>query len=202
MQRWKTAVPMLLLCLLLSACSRTENRMQEALNFRTQLLAASQCSFTAELTAQGEQEVFSCTLDCVLRPDGSARVTVLEPEEIAGISAEVSQEGTRVIFDGLELDCGDLRGSVTPLGAPGLLQAAWTGGYIAAAGREEERTLVRCLLGSGREERQVETWLDGDGTPVLCEIVEDGQLVLSCVLRDWSLDPAEAMSPETAVPAA
>ncbi len=165
--------------------------MQEALHFRTRLLEASRCSFTAELTAQGEDEVFACTLDCVLHPDGTATVTVVEPAEIAGISATVSQEGTKVVFDGLELDCGDLSGSVTPVGAPGLLHAAWTGGYIAAAGREDGRTLTRYLLGSGREERQVDVWFDDSGTPMDCEIVEAGRVVVSCCLRDWSLDSTE-----------
>jgi len=190
-QRWKTAVPMLLLCLLLSACSGTEDRMQEALHFRTDLLEASECSFTAEITAQGDSEVFECTLDCVVHQDGTATVTVVEPEEIAGISATVSKEGTRVVFDGLELDCGDLRGSVTPVGAPGLLHAAWTGGYIAAAGSEDGTTMTRYLLGSGDAERQVNTWFTTDGRPALCEVFENGQLVLDCQLSSWNLTSTE-----------
>ena len=161
--------------------------MQEALHFRTDLLEASECGFTAELTAQGETEVFECTLDCVVHQDGTATVTVVEPAEIAGISATVSQEGTKLVFDGLELDCGDLRGSVTPVGAPGLLYAAWSSGYIAASGSEDEMTLTRYLLGSGQEERQIDTWFDGDGTPLRCEVTEQGQLTLSCQLRDWRL---------------
>ena len=187
MQRWKTAVPMLLLCLLLCACSGTEDRMQEALNFRTGLLEAEQCAFTADITAQGEEEVFQCTLDCVVHKDGTATVTVVKPEEVAGITATVSQEGTKVLFDSVQLDCGDLSGSISPIGTPALLYAAWTGGYIAASGSEEGTTLTRYLLSSGQEERQVETLFDVAGTPVACEVIEDGSVVLSCKLSNWSM---------------
>lgn len=172
--------------------------MQEALHFRTDLLEAAECAFTAEITAQGETEVFECTLDCVVHQDGTATVTVVKPEEIAGISATVSQEGTKVVFDGLELDCGDLRGSVTPIGAPGLFHAAWTGGYIAASGSDDGTTLTRFLLGSGREERQVDTWFDAAGTPVSGEIFEEGRLVLSCRIHDWSLISTETAHVDTA----
>ena len=80
---------MMMLCLLLSACGGTESRMQEALQFRTALLGAPACSFTLELTAQGENEAFACTLACAVSQDGTTEVTVLSPEEIAGVSAAV-----------------------------------------------------------------------------------------------------------------
>ena len=161
--------------------------MQEALHFRTDLLEAAECGFTAQITAQGESEVFECRLDCVVHQDGTATVTVIEPTEIAGISATVSREGTKIVFDGLELDCGDLLGSVSPVGTPALLHAAWTKGYIAASGAEDGATLTRYLLGSGDAERQVDTWFASDRTPTLCEVVEDGRVVISCQLQDWSL---------------
>lgn len=190
---------MMMLCLLLSACGGTESRMQEALQFRTALLGAPACSFTLELTAQGENEAFACTLACAVSQDGTTEVTVLSPEEIAGVSAAVGDGGAAVRYEGVRLDFGELSGSVTPVGAPGLLYAAWTGGYIAAAGQEDDATLTRYLLGSGSDERQVDTWFDATGAPVACEVVEGGVTVLQCRITDWRLETAsDAISPDFA----
>ena len=88
---------------------------------------------------------------------------------------------------------------MTPVGAPGLLYAAWTGGYIAAAGQEDDATLTRYLLGSGSDERQVDTWFDAAGIPVACEVVEGGVTVLQCRITDWRLGTAsDAISPDFA----
>lgn len=165
--------------------------MQEALHFRTSLLQAQCCGFTAELTAQGETEVYSCTLGCEADEQGLVTVTVIEPEEIAGVTAVVGREGAEVSYDGLRLSFGQLGGATTPMGAPGLLYAAWTGGYIAASGSEDGLTLTRYLLGTGSSERQVDTWFDAGGTPVACDVSENGVVVLSCRLRDWRLGTAE-----------
>lgn len=190
---------MMMLCLLLSACGGTESRMQEALQFRTALLGAPACSFTLELTAQGENEAFACTLACAVSQDGITEVTVQSPEEIAGVSAAVGDGGTEVRYEGVRLDFGEPSGSVTPVGAPGLLYAAWTGGYIAAAGQEDDATLTRYLLGSGSDERQVDTWFDAAGIPVACEVVEGGVTVLQCRITDWRLETAsDAISPDFA----
>lgn len=173
--------------------------MQEALHFRTSLLQAQRCGFTAELTAQGETETYSCTLGCEADGQGQVTVTVIEPEEIAGVTAVVSREGTEVSYDGLRLSFGQLCGTTTPVGAPGLLYAAWTGGYIAAAGQEDDATLTRYLLGSGSDERQVDTWFDAAGIPVACEVVEGGVTVLQCRITDWRLETAsDAISPDFA----
>lgn len=199
MQRWKTAVPMILLCLLLSACGGTQTRMQEALQFRTDLLAAQGCSFEAELTAQGETEVFECTLRCSLSPDGTARAEVLAPEEIAGVTATITNHGMQIDYDGVRVDCGQLNGSVSPIGMPSLLYAAWTGGYIATAGSEEQRMMARYLMDSGSAEKQISTWFSADGTPESCEVVENGVVVLQCRLRDFSFgDSNPVISAENA----
>ena len=92
-----------------------------------------------------------------------------------------------------------LSGIEPPGGAPGLLYAAWTGGYIAAAGQEDDATLTRYLLGSGSDERQVDTWFDATGIPVACEVVEGGVTVLQCRITDGRLETAsDAISPDFA----
>lgn len=178
------------LCLLLSGCAGQEadRRMQEALDLRTDLMASEGCSFKASVSADYGERVYTFSLDCTYVPEQEARLTVTQPEEIAGISAAVSADGTVVTFDGVELAFGELaNGRVAPMALPWLLGSAWSSGYISSAGADGETVLVTYLMGYGEDEVTVETWLDTTGVPVRCEVIHDGRRYLTVALEDFQL---------------
>lgn len=131
----------LLLCafpILLSACS-AKSPAQPPLTFRTALLQAGGCTFTAAITADYGETAASFTLDCAFSPETGASVTVTEPESIAGIQAQVKNTAASVSYDGMQLGLGSLaNGNLAPLAAPMCWGSAGQGSTLT---RPERRTV-------------------------------------------------------------
>lgn len=178
------------LCLVLTGCGRDKphRQMQDALEFRTEIMAAQTCTFLADVSADYGDRVYTFSLECTYTPGGDGFLTVAAPESIAGISAHVSDDGAKVEFDGAILEFGQTandRGA--PLALPWILGSAWTEGYIESAGRDGDAVLVTCLLGYGEEQLTVETWLASEGIPLHCDVICDGRRFLAVTIRDFSL---------------
>lgn len=184
MTRKICVVLVLLLCL--SGCGKKEPT-QEALDFRMRLMQAGMCSFTADVTADLGGKVYTFTMQAAYTLEQTT-LTVLKPEEIAGISATVTKDGAKVQFDGVELDFGQMaNGNVSPVSAPWLLVKCWVGEYISAAGADGDLERVTYLSGYHDEELTVDTWFDREGTPVHAEVVYDGVRCLNIEITDFQL---------------
>lgn len=176
--------------LLLTGCHASEETaVQEALTFRTALLSAKSCGYTAEVTADLGERIYEFTMDCTYRPsDGAAELTVTEPETIAGISAAVDAESAAVSFDDLALDLGEPAGGrAAPLQLPRLLGEAWSTGYVESQAEDGDGWQVTYRIGYDAEELLVYTWLDAALSPTRAEVYEDGVLVLSAELSGFEI---------------
>lgn len=176
------------LALLLTACDPAqEAAVQEALTFRTDLLASEACTYTAEVTADFGERLYAFTLDCTYHPaDNGAELTVRAPEAIAGIAASVDGETATVRFEDVALELGGLAGGrVAPLQLPQLLGDAWAYGYVESQAAEGDGWLVTYRTGYEQEELLVFTRLDAGLTPVQAEIYADGVCVLTAELSDF-----------------
>ena len=169
----------LLLCafpILLSACS-AKSPAQPPLTFRTALLQAGGCTFTAAITADYGS------------PETGASVTVTEPESIAGIQAQVKNTAASVSYDGMQLGLGSLaNGNLAPLAAPYVLGQCWAGEYIDSTGTEDG--LLRTTYRMGYEEKElvVDTWFSQEPlTPVRAEISFEGRMVLRTDISAFSM---------------
>jgi len=177
----------LCLLLLLTACQAKEPT-QRALDFRTDLLESGGCGFTADISADYGDRVYDFTVTCDYTAGEGARIEVLQPEEIAGIAAQVSPDGAKVIFDGVELDFGQLaEGNVSPMAASWLLGHCWTEAYTDSAGTDGDLYRITHLEGYNEEELTVDTWLDDAPTPVHAEIAYDGTRCLNIDISDFYL---------------
>lgn len=188
--RFKKLGTLALLLTILTGCAGTElaKPSQKALDFRTALMDAGGCRFTADVTADYGARVYAFTLDCDYIVDGEAHLTVTAPENIAGITATVSSDGAAVEFDGAALDFGQMaNGYVAPLAAPWLLGNCWTAEYISSAGPDGDLERVTYLQGYNEEELTLDTWLDQTGTPVRCEISWNGSRCLTVDLTNFQL---------------
>lgn len=167
--------------------SRGAETAQKALDFRTGLLQAGGCSFTAELQADFGDRVYCFSAACDYGAEDGARITILEPEEIAGIQAAVSADGVTVTFDTVELDFGQMaNGTVSPVAAAWLLGHCWTGAYVDRTGPDGDLERITYLDGYRDQELTVDTWLDGI-TPVHAEITYDGVRCLTLDLTDFQM---------------
>lgn len=175
----------LLLCfLILSGCTAGDEPAQQALDFRTGLMEAGGCSFTAAVRADFGDRIYSFTLACQYSEE-EAQLEVLEPENIAGVKAAVSDDGAQIEFEDIALDFGQLaNGHVSAVAAPWLLARCWEGAYIAWSGPDGGQERVTYLRGYNDEEVTVDTWFL-DGVPTYAEVTCDGTRCLTAEITEF-----------------
>lgn len=181
------AVLTILLCLLTACGSKEHDTLQAPMDFRTELLQAGACSFTANLTADYGETVQTFGMRCVCQTDGTASLELTAPETISGITAAVTKDGGTLTFDGAAVGFDNLAdGQVTPVSAPAMLVSAWANAYIRTSG--SEGTTQRTTYESGYEEEQLifDCWFDEKNVPICAEICYNEQTVLKIEITDFS----------------
>ena len=177
-------VPMLIL--LLTACGGGEQD-DTALQLQQQYAAVESATMEAEIVCHYDNEVREYKLLCAYTPEKST-VTVLSPENLAGISAQVENGTLTLSYDDISLDAGTYSAAaVSPVVAlPKLMEAAaW--GYPGEQSEETvgERVCIRlgCDL-SDEPGTMYTTWFDKDTLlPLRSEITVDGTLLFEVT---WS----------------
>lgn len=176
-----------LLCLLLclSACGGEENAVSPAIEFRAALVQANGCSFQAEIEADFGDYTQRFTVVCETATDGTAKLTLLAPETIAGITATVSDIGGKITYDGMAAEFGLLaNGEVAPAAAPALAAQCWTSEYIDSAGYEEGLCRVTYEKGFDEKKLIVDTWFENE-VPIYAEMCYNNQRILRLTISDF-----------------
>ena len=170
---------------LLTGCAAAEPA-QLPLSFRTQLLQAGACSFTAEIRADYGDTVVPFTLACSWTPDGT-ELTVVQPESIAGIRAAVRGSAACVTFDDTQIGLGSLaEGALAPLAAPYVLAQCWAGEYIDCTGTEDGLLRTTYRMGYDEQELTVDVWFQTDpAVPVRAEISCDDVMQMQLRISDF-----------------
>ncbi len=179
---------LLLLGLLLAGCSNARAQIDRAMALRAKLLSGSDCSFTAEITADYGDEIHAFTLKCRTDPEGDLAFTVLSPETISGITGILSSREGKLTFDDAALAFPLLAdGQLAPVTAPWVFLNTLRSGYLTAAGMDGE--LLRLTIDDSYEEDalQLDIWLNEEDTPVHADILYDGRRILSMVVRDFRI---------------
>ncbi len=186
--RLKLAAVLTILLCLLSACGSKETAsLQAPMDFRTQLLEAGACTFQAEITADYGDSIYVFTVDCECLTDGTATVTVSEPQSIAGITAKITAGGDELVFDDMAVAFEPLaNGNAAPVCAPSIAVDAWTNAYIRAAGQEGEWLRVTYERGYDAEQLIVDCWYDEKNIPICAEICYNDQTVLKLDISQFS----------------
>jgi hypothetical protein len=183
----KRAFSILLLGLMLSGCSGNE-LLDRAMAIRSNLLAASQCSFSAEIIADYGEQLHTFEMDCLADAEGKLTFQVMSPETIRGISGNITDSGGRLTFDETALQFDLLADQqLSPVSAPWVLVKTLRSGYLRAAG--EEDGLLRLTLDDSYEEgaMQVDVWINEKDQPVRSAILYKGKQILSLTVRDFEL---------------
>lgn len=181
-------VPMITLCLLLSACGKGT----EPEDLRVRYQEMSGCEMTAAvLCGQGETE-WEAVLKCVYVPDGESIVEVLEPETIAGVKAVVSDAEWQLEYQDVVLNVGSLSvEGINPAVCLPRLMCALREGWLLEENDENWQGIPCRRLALDQTGVQggkiVSTlWLrSDDGTPLRGEISVDGEIILSVEFTEF-----------------
>ena len=170
----------LMLTLLLTACGGEEER-DPASELQAAYAGLAAATLEADITCHYDDETRTYTMLCDYTP-GSSTVTVLAPEDLAGISATVAEGELTLSYEDVSLDAGSYSAAaISPVAAlPKLMEAAATG-YVSQQSVEEleERSCLRlsCDL-DGEEGDLYTTWFDQETLlPLYSEISVDGVVV-------------------------
>lgn len=185
MKKW---VPVLAVLLCLTGCGGENKALERGLRLRSQVLQAEIIQFHATVTADYGDKVYGFAMDCQGDGQGDLTFAVTAPETIAGITGTLSGEGGTLTFDDTVLAFPLLaEGLPSPVSAPWLLLKALRSGPIVSAGVEEDK--LRLSINSGYEDTafSLDIWCDGENTPVIAEIAQDGRTILSLSLENVTL---------------
>lgn len=170
----------LMLTLLLTACGGEEER-DPASELQAAYAGLAAATLEADITCHYDDETRTYTMLCDYTP-GSSTVTVLAPEDLAGISATVAEGELTLSYEDVSLDAGSYSAAaISPVAAlPKLMEAA-AAGYVSQQSVEEleERSCLRlsCDL-DGEEGDLYTTWFDQENLlPLYSEISVDGVVV-------------------------
>ena len=182
------AVLMMSLCLLCACAGKANNPLQAPMDFRGKLLAEGGCSFELEALAETGDRLWPLTLACWLDANGDGSVTILAPESIAGIRAELRDGAGSLRYEDVCLGLGTLPGTeLAPASAPGRLVRAWARDWLTSAG-PEEKGLLACYE---EDPILVRTWFDGEGIPVRAELAAEGTVRFTAEIRNFEWKAGE-----------
>ena len=169
-----------MLMLLLTACGGGGEK-DVAASLQQQYAAVSAATLEADVTCHYEGEERTYTLLCAYTPEKS-NITVLSPENLAGISATLEGETLTLSYDDISLDAGSYSAaSISPVAALPKLMAAAATGYLTEQSEEtvSDRPCLRlAFVLSEDEETLYTTWFDQETLlPLQSEISADGAVV-------------------------
>lgn len=162
------------------------DELDTAMQLRAKLLASG-CSFGTEVTADYGDKVYSFSMECRTDADGNLNFTVIEPESIAGVTGEVSEEGGKLTFDDTALAFDTMAdGLISPVSAPWVLIYTLRGGYLTSCGSDGD--MIRVSIDDRYEEDalHVDIWLDSSGSPQRAEILWKERRILSLDIENFT----------------
>lgn len=191
-------VPMMTLCLLLTACGGSGEA--EAANLRDLYHDMTGCTMEAVVSCDQEGLAWEAELRCGYTPGGESTVEVLAPETIAGVKAVLNDTDWRLEYEDLCLNAGTLsQEEISPAMCLPRLMNALRDGWLLEE-NEEEWNDVPCLRvtvdQSGAQDGKIVStvWLRrDDGTPLRGEIAVDGEIILTAEFTSFAFyDTMEA----------
>ncbi len=164
--------------LLLTSCAAQDGE-QAARAIAARWKDAGAVTVTASITAEFSDRAADYRVQFAGNRSGG-KVTVIAPESIAGICAQVGGDGTTLSFDGTVLETGVTNeDGVTPMNALPKLCAVWSGGNAAQLGAEKHEGTDAWLLVYRDAMMEYRTWFSrADLSPLAAEVLHDDRVIL------------------------
>ena len=176
------------LFLFLCGCKGEHRELEYALDLRQKILAASECRFEAEITADYVDKLYTFSTDCTVNHLGRLSFRIITPETISGISGIIDQDEGKLTFEETAVSFPLMAdGHLSPVSAPWIVMQTLRGGYIRAAGKEDN--MVRLTIDDSYQEDalQLDIWLNDEKIPILADILHKGSRILQIKLRNFQI---------------
>ena len=185
----KFASVFLICCCLLSGCSSRENsQMEQVIDLRKTILEASNCSFLAAITVDYGNEVYTFQMNCEAGKDDTLNFSVTDPETIAGITGEISNEQAAFTFDDRVLAFPMLADDqLAPVAAPWLFIKALRSGYLTGCSKEGEGLCIYVDDSFEDNLLQLLIYTDADTVPIRAEFIYKDRRILTMDIKDFIL---------------
>ena len=192
----KRSVLLFAALLLLTGCAagQADTRVE---TLQQKYAALSGCDARVAVTVACDGETRQYTLDIAKEGD-ETRVTVLEPETLAGVGAVVSGDALSLAYDGMVLDAGSTDERVSAVNAADILLRAAASGYVTERNTEryEDTDALRLCFETeqGGETLRVTAWFDAADRPLYAELERGGEVLAYLEFTDFvfhDIIPAE-----------
>ena len=188
----------LLLCLCVCGCVGEQGDNDLTLQLRADFLSRTGCAGTMDLTADYGQRVYEYTVDFSETEEDGLSMVITAPEEVAGITARITDGQTALEYDGLQLETGPLNSDgLSPMDALSAFFTAMESGYMAETGSEmlgeTEVLRISCRDPELDPGQGLETvlWFDkAQKTLLRGEVRSDGSTVIQCEFSAFNLHQA------------
>jgi hypothetical protein len=162
--------------------------MAPFVQLRKDLLASKTCSFQAVITADYPNSIYNFQMDCAFDQNGTLSFTVTDPETIAGITGQFSDDSAALTFDDKLLAFPVLAdGQLTPVSTPWIFVNALRSGYMSACGKEENGFCLYINDSYSDNPIELEIYTDNNHIPVRTEIIWENRRILSADIRNFTL---------------
>ena len=184
----KRIIPIIMVALLLVGCSNSSSSVDRFLLLREKSRNSSQCLFDAAVTIDYGDSAYSFSASCKTDTNNNMLISIVEPEAISGIQAEISGDAGKITFDDQILAFEMIANEqIAPICLPWLMMKALYGGYISSSGVSDELTFARIDDTYNQTEFSVEIWLNNAGQLSDAEILWDGRRIASIKIDNFVL---------------
>lgn len=183
----KKLVPVMVVVFLLAGCAAKDD-LQPILNLRQQILEAEACTFDAVINADYGDEIYNFGMKCTSDSTGRILFEVANPDAIAGITGQLSQEGGALTFDDKVLAFPMLTQlQLTPVSAPWILLNSLRSGYITGYGEEDDEIVVYIDDSFAENPLHLKIWVNGEEIPYYAEIIWNERRILTLELQNFEI---------------
>lgn len=192
----KLFIMLFAMTLCLTACGT-----QQAENIQSQYAGLATAEMEAEVVCHLSEESRSFTLQCTYDRQSGATTTVTEPEELAGLTAQVSADGLTVSYQDTAFSVETLS-DICPANCLPYLLNALPQGYLLAEDSEEMEGVDCCRLvldttGHSGEKVLCTVWVDAETLiPRYAEFAQNDETVLTVKMQAFSCTTAEPVTEE------
>lgn len=172
----------------LLGCGNTRSCVDSVVELRNRVLRAEGWAFTADITADYGDSIYTFKMKCEQEASGDMVVEVIAPDSISGIKAQISKGSGQLTFEDMTLAFAMVADEqITPISMPWLFMKALCGGYISTAGNDGSGIHAQIDDSYSGQQFTMDIWAEGDMTPQRAELIWNGKRILSMDIAEFQI---------------